>query len=246
MLSAEAARLAIIEVLCPTAARLAGSGFPTLAGVNILDSRSTALQDLDPDRDYTPTVAVYTHSASITRRADAADAADNDCMTEIDIVCELAVGASDETGATFADALAGDDPEARLVLAALTSQVRNLLDFSQSGVLFRDTIIGVRKIDEDAFAVPELGLRWQRTTMRLALAICDDRFDQAAGGMPEPMATLYARLPAASYAKAKLAQLASVFASDIRTPLAGIAIFDDPQADPATDSPVASTGDINA
>lgn len=243
MLSAEAARLAAIEVLCPTSSLAANADYPTLAGRNILDSRSTALQDLDQDREYTPTVALHTRSSTVARRGDAADAADSECSTEIEIVCELAVAARDEGGPDYADAMAGDDPDARLVLAALTSQVRNLLEFSQSGFLFRETIIGVRRIEEETFGVPELGLRWQRTTMRLTASIEDDRFDQQHGGMPEPMATLFNKLPVNSYAKRKLAQLASAFAADPRPPLAGIAAFDNPAADPAADKPILWTGE---
>ncbi len=246
MLSAEAARLAAIEVLCPTASLAANANYPTLAGRVILDSRSTALQDLDRDHEYTPTVALHTISSTVSRRGDAADAADSECSTEIEIVCELAVVACDEGGPDYADAMASDDPEARLVLAALTSQVRNLLEFSQRGFLFRDTIIGIRKIEEEAFGVPELGLRWHRTTMRLSVAIEDDRFDQQNGGMPEPMATLFGKLPAGSYAKHKLAQLATHFAADPRPPLAGVAAFDNPDADPATDKPIFWTGATHA
>lgn len=242
MLSAEAARLAAIEVLCPTASLTANANYPTLAGRNILDSRSTAVQDLDRDREYTPTVALHTRSSTIVRRGDAADAADSECSTEIEIVCELAVVARDESGPDYADAMAGDDPDARLVLAALTSQVRNLLGFSQAGILFRQTIIGVRRIEEETFGVPELGLRWLRNTMRMSAAIEDDSFDQLHGGMPEPMATLFGKLPVGSYAKHKLSQLAGHFLADPRPPLAGIAAFDNPAAEPATDKPILWTG----
>ena len=58
MLSAEAARLAAIEVLSPTAANLAGGPFPTLAGNRIFDSRAIALHEIDEALSYVPAITV--------------------------------------------------------------------------------------------------------------------------------------------------------------------------------------------
>lgn len=246
MLSADALRLAAIEVLRPTVAVEAGEGFPTLAAHRVFDSRAAAVGDLD-DRSpsgYTPTLSIYSHSSRITRRADAAAPDDNECEAVLEIVAELATVQRDGEG-EFVDAVAGGDADARLVLGALTAQVRFLLEFSQGGRLFRRAGIGVRRIDEETFAVPDLGLRWHRVTMRVTAAIPDDRFDLEAGGLPEPLATLAAALPDGSYAKGKLTELAAHFAGEARTPLAGIAIFDDPDGDAGEDQPVAAIGDID-
>lgn len=239
MLSAEALRLAAIEVLCPTAAVLSSNGFPTLAQHRVFDSRAPAVSEIDgeDERGYTPVLSIYTLSSQIVQRGDAADATDYECQAVIEIVAELSVAARDDSG-DFADALAGSDPEARLVLAAMVSQVRYLLEFSQGGTLFRQNHIAVRRIDEETYAVPNLGLRWQRVTMRVTAAIPDDRFDFA-GGMPEPMKTLHAALPAGSYAKAKLAQLAAAFAADPRPALEEVTILGAPDGEP-----IASTGDL--
>lgn len=244
MLSAEAMRLAAIECLCPTLALVAGSGFPTLAGKAVLDSRAVALQDLDSDRAYTPVVALFTRSSSIETRAYPAAADDSECLAVLEIVAELAVHERDPQG-EFADAMPATDPEARIVLGALASQIRHVLEFSQAGSLFRRTIIGIRRIEAETFAAPELGLRWQRITMRVTAAIPDDRFDLVDGGLPEPMRTLYGALPDGSYAKGKLTELAAHFAGEARTPLAGIAIFDNPDGNAGEDQPVAAIGDID-
>lgn len=240
MLSAEVARLAIIEVLSPTASLRDGLPFPTLAGSAVLDSRTVALQDLDPDRDYTPVIAVHTRSASLERRGAAADETDNECQTVIEIVAELAALASTPEDGEFADAMAADDPDARLVLSALVSQIRFQLEFSEAGVLFRRFIIGVRRIDMETFGAPELGLRWQRVTIRITAAIPDDQFDVAGGGLPEPIKGFLSRLPEHSYAKAKLVKLAGHFLPDPRLDLETITIRVEPNGDP-----IASTGDLN-
>jgi len=81
-------------------------------------------------------------------------------------------------------------------------------------------IRGVSRIDWQPYTVPELGLRFQRSTMVLACMAYDDEIIDVAG-LPEPAWSLAMRLPAGSYAKAKLAQLATHFAAAERAPLAG-------------------------
>lgn len=220
MLSAEAARLAAIEVLSPTAANLGLAPFPTLAGNRIFDSRAAALNDIDDALDHTPVVAVYSRSARAESRGIGADLDDTDASFEIEFVAELATIVR-EDGESYVDAVAGDDPEARLVLAALCAQMRRALTLSEPGHLFRNTIRGISRIEWQPFAVPELGLRFQRTAMILTCMARDDVLTDAPGS-PEPLKSLEARLPAGSYAKAKLAQLTSAFAAVVRTPLAGI------------------------
>ena len=240
MLSAEAARLAAIEALSPTRANQGGGPFPTLAGARIFDSRSAALNELDDRSEwdgYTPVVAVYSRQSRADTRGEAAEFDDTDASIEIEFVAELAVVAEDE-GVPFVDALAGDDPEARLVLAALCGQIRRILLFAPEGDLFRHMIRGVRRIDWEPFAVPELGLRFQRTTMRLTCMARDDVFSDEAG-LPEPLRTLAARLPADSYARSRLDQLGAHFSAIGRTPLKDIRLA--PEADGEF---VSSTGDI--
>lgn len=221
MLSAEALRLAAIEVLCPTACALAGEGFPTLAGRRVFDSRAIAITDLDRTVDYTPALALYTPESGVALRGPMAAADDTIADAVLDIVAELAVVSGDDQG-EFADAMAATDPEARLVLMALCSQVRYALERSQAGSLWRRLVSHVIKIEEQTFAVPELGLRWQRVTMRFHCEIRDDDF--SGDGLPEPIASLYAALPDQSYAKAKLAALASHFLPDVHPKLAGVTI----------------------
>lgn len=221
MLAAEALRLAAIEVLRPTAAVEAGTGFPTLAGVNVLDSRDVAIEDIDRSKPFTPVLALYTAEAGVALRGPLSSATDTTADAVLDVIAELAVVAHDSDG-EFADALASTSPEARLVLAALCSQVRYLLERSEAGILWRRLVRRIVNIEYQTFAVPNIGARWQRITMRFHCEIRDDDFEVE--GLPEPIASIYAKLPAQSYAKAKLAVLVSHFSPDVLPALDQISV----------------------
>ena len=236
MLSAEAVRLAAIEILCPYSAVMAGDGFPTLAGPRIYDSRAASLEEIDRTESYTPVVALYTHQSGVSLMGSATDATDTQANCVLDVVAELAVAARDDAGefADAMDAMADTDPSARLVLAALCSQVRMLLTRSVQGGPWRRLVKHVIDIDEQTFAMPEFGLRHHRVTMRFRLEIADDQFDMENGGLPEPIKSVYEALPAGSYAATKLAELAAAFAGNLRQPLAAVAIITGPvQSGPA-------------
>lgn len=219
MLSGEAARLAAIEVLCPTAANKGEIPFPTLAGRNVFDSRATAVNDLAEGLRRTPTVAVYSRDAMAERRGGASVYGDNEARVVLEFVIEIAVLVDDtDGGEPIAWPEAGSDPQARAVLMALAAQVRRLLEHSESGALFRRTIKAVERIDWEPYVVADIGLRFQRVTMKMVCAVGDDVFTDAAG-LPEPLRSLHEALPTDSYAKAKLAELAAAFAGEIRTPL---------------------------
>lgn len=215
MLGAEAVRLAAVEVLCPTDTAISGGVMPTLAGTRVLDSRAASLRDIDPEKPYTPILALYTPESGRRLRGPLAAADDIDADAVLDIVAELAVSVKDEAG-EFADAaaVAETDPDARLVLAALCAQVDMLLTRSQSGALWRRIVRRVVNVDITTFAVPEFGLRFHRVTMRYHLEIADDDFDMDDGGLPEPIRSVFEALPDQSYAKAKLAALAAHFRGD--------------------------------
>lgn len=232
MLSADAMRLAAIEVLTPYAALVAATGFPTLAGKNVFDSRAAAIGELDGEKAYTPVLALYTGSAKATLRGDAAEIGDSENEAVLEIVAELAVAAKDENG-EFSDAMASEDPEARMVLSALTSQVIFHLCHSEAGYLFRRFILNVRRIEVEPHALPQLGLRWQRNTIRITCGLLGETYDIAAGGLPEPVRSLAAQLPVGSYAKAKLDDLAAHFPADPRPALEMVAIGPAPEGDDA-------------
>lgn len=233
ILTAEALRLAAVEVLRPTGAV---DDFPTLAGAMVFDSRAAAVADLDKtpagDLPYTPVLALYTRDEKATSRGDAAAIDDNACSCVLEIIGELAVIDEDEDG-PFVDALSGSDPEARLVLAAMMAQVRNELLHAQRGHLFRRIALHCDAIDIEPHTVPELGLRFHRMFMRMTMRIRDDAFSDA-GGLAGPVKTLFDALPSGSYAKAKLTVLSGYLAGQTLPALEGVEITqtgaDDPLA----------------
>lgn len=231
MLSAEAARLAALEVLCPAAALAASSGYPTLAGDKVFDSRLIGIDDLDPDAKYTPCLALFTVEASTDPRGDAAAFDDTSARSTLEIVAELAVAGTDEDGSRYADAMPADDWDARLVLSALCAQVRRALEYSEAGYLFRRFVRQIGNVSEETFAIPNLGARWHRVTMRFDLSVPADVFVDGAG-MPEPLARLAGLLPEGSPAAERLAALGAHFAALARTSLAAVDIAD-AKSDPA-------------
>lgn len=214
MLAAEAMRLAAVEILCPTAATRGAIPYPTLAGPRVYDSRAVALEDLDGNAAFTPVMALYTTESGVSLRGSMAAADDTEADAVLDIVVELAVSSDDDQG-SFADAMIEDDPKARLTLAALCAQTRWLLERSQNGGLWRTIVKRIIKTELQPYGVPQLGLRWQRMTIRMHCEIRDDDFDMADGGLPEPIRSLYGKLPADSYAKGQLAELATKFAPEL-------------------------------
>lgn len=207
MLFAEAVRLAAIETLRPTSAVIAGTGFPTMAGSRVFDSRAARGPELHATDAYTPTLSLYTVESSSIPRGSLSDASDRDVVAVIEIVAELSVreGKDDTTP------LAESDPQARLALAALTAQARYLLEHAPSGSLFRRFGWSVRRIETKTMVLPELGLRLQSQTTRLVIECSDDDFSVGAGELPEPMRSLLAVLPAQSYARDQLEKLATQF-----------------------------------
>lgn len=214
MLAAEAVRLLTVELLRPTGIP-AGGNVPTLAGPRVYDSRGATLTELDQERDYTPVLAVYTHESTVEAAGPVSGFSDTEASVVLYVVAELAVSTTDGAGSSpFVDAMAGTDAEARLVLAALVAQVRRVLQFSAAGAGWRRLVKQVLQVEEKTHAIPEFGLRFQRIFCTFKLAVSDDDFDMPHSGLPEPLGSVATELPDGSYAKAKLAELASYFAAE--------------------------------
>lgn len=214
MLSAEVMRLAAIEALRPTASLLSNGPWPTLAKHLVFDSRAVAVDDLglDAERRFTPVLSVYTRKSEAARRGPGQGSVTRNGRSVLEVTAELAVSSVDDDGSVFADAMADTDPQARIVLAALCAQVRFVLTMGPTAAIFRRIVMAIDSIDEEGFAVPELGLRWQRTTMLFDCQIPDDEF-QPGGGLPQPAGSVAALLPENSYAATTLAAMAEQFAA---------------------------------
>lgn len=219
MLAAEAVRLVAMEILCPTSAQEAGTGFPTAAGARVFDSRAPSLTEIDREAEYTPVIALYTRRSSTGLRGPMTEVRDTLTTTVLDVVAELAVVATDPAPgpgqpAEYVDAMADGDATARLVLAALGGQIRFLLTESAYGSPWRRLVREVVSMTTETFGVPEFGLRFQRLMLSFELSIAEDRFDLENGGLPEPLRSVYEALPAKSYAKGKLTELAAFFTKE--------------------------------
>lgn len=232
MLAAEAMRLAAVEALRPTPS-IAGNGpWPTLAGALVFDSRAVAIDDLglSGSRKFTPVLSVYTEGVRVERMGDIAPSHYGVATVDLVIEAELAVRDSDDDG-PFVDA-AQTDPEGKLMLGALCAQVRKRLVFDPQGIDFRSGLVAaVHSFRIEPASMPQLGLRYLRSTMTFTLQIADDEYGDDAG-LPEPIARLLQRLPANSYSRDRLAALAAAFAPIARDQLDDIIIRESEGGDP--------------
>lgn len=222
MLSPEALRLVVVEILRPTAAVASSGSFPTVAGGRVYDSREIPVQDIDREQAFTPVISVHSNDARIISRGEMTDFSDVEQQAVLDIIAELAIVAEDDNG-EFADAMAGNDPQARLILAALCAKIRFLMEFSEKGAPWRKLVKRIVSLEELPFAVPDIGLRFQRMTLRYTVELQADVFDVENGALPEPMKSVFEALPVNSYARAKLAQLAGYFQAESYNDLQTIA-----------------------
>lgn len=214
MLFAAAARLALIEALCPTASITSNANFPTIAGKRVLDSRRVEIEDLERDAngDYvrTPVIGVFTANAQSDLRSDSSSYDDRQATVTLEIMAELAILASND-GEQFADAEASTDAEADLLLSALVAQIRRVIEIAPQGEIFRKVTKGaVRRFQSQPDVMPQIGVRFARHFITIEIEIDDDQYDYA-GGLPEPLKTLSELLPAGSYAAAQLADLSNKF-----------------------------------
>jgi len=233
MLAAEAMRLAAVEALAPTASIRAGGPFPTSAREKVFDSQAIRFEDLADGVEFTPTVALYTDDSRSVRAGEGAASTIGFATATLTAVCELSVGITGD-GDPYADAMAETDPMARLVLGALCSQVRQTLVRGPTSEPFRRVVKSIEEVRIEPFALPDMGLRWMRSTIRFTCAIADDEFIDAAG-LPQPIRRLMEALPPGSYAKAKLEALHAAFLATDRDALQSIRLSTrgDPAVDPA-------------
>ncbi len=223
MLSAEAMRLAAIEVLCPTASKSLDVGWPTLARHRVYDSAEILPDDIDDQSPYTPCLSLYTDEIRVERRGDTSPSSEGFPVAVLVVIAELAVASEGEDGEPHIMPLVENDAQARLVLGALCAQVRQALSSSEAGDLFRRIVSSIEDLRIEPYSLPQFDIRWMRNTMRFTCKIREDTFRED-GGMPEPLRSLFLRLPEASYAKARLAELDAIFTAPARTPLQLIGI----------------------
>lgn len=209
MLAAEALRLVAVESLCPTAALVSGGPFPTLAGARVFDSKSASISDVDARANYTPVISLYTPESGSTSRGPGSSWSDREADCALDVVSELVTVVKGEDGEPYAVPMAEGDALARLVLAALAAQVRQTLMLMQAGAAWRKLVREVTDVEFKTVSLPQYGLQVQRLVTRYHLNVVHDAFTSTQDGLPEPLRSVHLALPAQSYAKAKLTELAA-------------------------------------
>lgn len=220
MLAAAALRLAAVEALCPTAAAAPDGPWPTMARHRVYDSVMVAVDQLDGEKPFTPTLSVFTEDTRLTRRGPTATSVTGDARTDLVVIAELSIAAESE-GESFADAMVEGDATARLALEALTAQVQSVLTRAPQSAGLRRIMKSVEEMRVEPFSLPQFGLRYLRNTITFTCAIASDKWTDEAG-LPEPARSLAMDLPDGSYAKAKLAELAVLFAATSRDALASL------------------------
>ena len=202
-----ALRLAAIEGLRPTAAVLARAGFPTIAGVHVLDSSLEPIEDLQPDLAQA-IIGVYTeHDDGMAgqKRGGPPFLATIDLVFEISVVVKVA---SDGDPTIFVVADPETDAELEASLDLLEAQIKFVLLYAPAGQIWRN--VSHNKVQAPR-SVPhrssEEGRRLAKRTMTWKVEVQESCFDPApvigpAGFdiFPEPLRSFAAALPAGSYA----------------------------------------------
>ncbi|WP_128292002.1 hypothetical protein [Afifella aestuarii] len=208
-LSVTALRLAAIEALAPTAAIAAGSGFPTIAGSHVYDTRSVPVDALAPDAPPALTIGVYAEETEGVRRGDGS-ASHNEFLS-VDLTFELELAVIDSFDGEPGVGNPATDAAAAVQLEFLASQIRYVLLVSQAGYPFRRICKAVSRTRTVPFRLPELAVRLARLTMVMACEIDDDEWSDAPGELPEPLAGFAAGLPDGSYARDVCDQIAAAW-----------------------------------
>jgi hypothetical protein len=134
MLARAFTRLCALEALRPSALLAADSGWPTLAGKYVSDSRIDPIDDNLESDERRPLIAVYSEDGHLTKVAQAAPfyRGEIDIVFEISVVGKYAVEGGDPI-VDYADTDAATEAQ----LDALEDQVFWCLHYSPTGKLFR-------------------------------------------------------------------------------------------------------------
>lgn len=205
-LSTTALRLAVIEALAPTALFTAvDPAWPTLLGPRVLDCGSIPWERSTP----TPGEilgSIYVDEVVGEPRGPA-QSYDPQTLT-VHLIVDLEIPIVDGSGA-MGIGTADGDATAKLELAV--AQIRRLL--VTSPLLVPRLVRAYGRTETRWTRDPELGARLARLTLRLAIEIDDDDWDDVTDGLPSPASTVAAALPVGSYGAALLAAIAATWAT---------------------------------
>jgi len=176
------------------------------------------LDELGPGARRAPVLGVYTEFARGEPRGPAQFSAPVDFY--VDLYIEAAILVFERNDHSQPGLMpAPSDAAAELELGFLVAQARRVLTAAVGGGVLHRIVKQIIDVESVPFRIPTEAARYALRTLRLRCAIDDDRWNPA-GGLPEPLATLRARLPAGSYAAGQLDRIAAAIAADpARVPL---------------------------
>lgn len=266
-----ALRLAAVESLSPYA--VIGTGpWPTAAGAHVYNSRIDPIEAAKSQEEYEtallalenkPVITVFTEDDHNEPYGSAKQFADEQICTLIveimipqigQIEVKNAEGEVSQVGVLEAGAT---DSEREIILDTIDSQVRRVLDIRQNiDSLLRHVAMELRSIHDDPQRDAHRGARFALRTVKFHFKLMKETWGafgttpaEGIAGLPVPLGTLAACLPAGSSALAACETVATLLAPPpAAPPLVGIAVSvaldRDPQTDPPTIDEQASIGDI--
>jgi hypothetical protein len=205
-LAALALRLAAVEALCPTASLTSAGAFPTLAAGRVADSRIKPRDEREPETAL-PFLAVYCEERRGEPQGEAMATTPLEGVVTLVVELEVRIKAPKEDGSP-SDGLDEEVPEtddaAEAMLDLLEAQVIRTLevDGGEGGALFRRIRRRIVSMESVPLRDASLGLHFARRTLKLAVSMQLDDWDDVDGdGLPAPLSTVAAALPEASYGK---------------------------------------------
>jgi hypothetical protein len=185
-------RLCALEALRPSALLASDTGWPTLAGKFVSDSRIDPIDDITDDTERRPLIAVYTEATHLDKIAQAGPILhkpDVDLVLDISVVSKFAV----DGGQPIID-YCETDGQTEGTLDVLESQIYDVLHFAPSGALFRRMAKGIAENWESTpHRSAEEAIRLARREIRARFCMKETFLNPAPATAPTDLA----RLPAA-------------------------------------------------
>jgi hypothetical protein len=202
-LAALALRLAAVEALCPTASLTSAGAFPTLAAGRVADSRIVPRDEREPETAL-PFLAVYCEERRGEPQGEAMPTTPLEGVVTLVVELEVRIKGGPQDGDGLDEEVPETDPAAEAMLDLLEAQVIRALeiDGGEGGALFRRIRRRIVSMESVPLRDASLGLHFARRTLKLAVSMQLDDWDDVDGdGLPAPLSTVAAALPEASYGK---------------------------------------------
>ena len=202
-----ALRLSTIEALRPTSAVTTKGPFPTIAGMQVLDSSITPIEDFRENQAQS-IIGVYTEhddGQAGQKRGGPPFLLTIDLVFEVSMVVKIA---KDGDPGQFDVMMPETDAELEASLDLVEAQIKVVLLYGPSGEIWRS--VSHRRIHNPR-SVPhrtsEEGVRLAKRTMTWKIEVNDDHYDPAPAAtptglaiLPEPLRRLAEQMPKLSYA----------------------------------------------